>query len=286
MSEVAYDPTTYKNNQRRDWDAAAAGWKKWWEWFELRAQHVSHRLIEMGSVQPGHRVLDVATGIGEPAVTAARRVGLEGRVIATDQAPGMLEIAEERRATLGLENLEFKRMDAEVLDFPDENFDTVLCRWGLMFLPDLPNTLNQIRRVLRPGGRFATSIWGVPEKTPGISMAMGVIKKMIRPPAPPEDAPSMFKLSPPGVLEKAFMQAGFSNVLAESHQVDFAFESVDEYIRFLKDVAVVITVMLANETTDRQAEVWQVITSGVGAFTDGNGAVSMPSETILVVGKK
>ncbi len=286
MNQAAYDPTTYKENQQREWDAVAAGWKKWWEWFELRAQHVSNRLIEIGDVQPGQNVLDVATGIGEPALTAAHRVGSEGHVIATDQAAGMLEIAEERRAALGLENLEFKRMDAEVLDFPDETFDTVLCRWGLMFLPDLPNTLNQIRRVLRPGGRFATSIWGMPEKTPGISVAMGVIKKMIRPPTPPDDAPSMYKLSPTGVLEKAFMQAGFSNVLAERHQVDFAFESVDEYIRFLKDIAQVLTAMLANETTDRQAEVWQAVGSGAGAFTDGNGAVSMPSETILVVGKK
>ena len=286
MNQTAYDPTMYKETQQREWDAVAAGWKKWWEWFELRAQHVSNRLIEIGNVQPGQNVLDVATGIGEPALTAAYKVGPEGHVIATDQAAGMLEIAGERKASLRLENLEFKHMDAEALDFPDESFDTVLCRWGLMFLPDLEGTLGQIRRVLRPGGRFATSIWGVPEKTPGISMPMGVIKKMIRPPTPPEDAPSTYKLSPPGVLEMAFTQAGFSNVIAETHQVDFAFESVDEYIRFLKDVAPGFTVMLANETEDRRAEAWQAVAAGAGAFTDGHGAVSMPSETILVVGEK
>ena len=286
MNQAAYDPTTYKENQRREWNAVAAGWKKWWEWFELRAQHVSDRLIDMGNVQPGQNVLDVATGIGEPAVTAAHKVGPRGRVIATDQAPGMLEIAVERKAELGLENLEFKLIDAEELGFPDESFDTVLCRWGLMFLADLPSTLTQIRLVLRREGRFATSIWGVPEKTPGLSMAMGVMKKMIRPPTPPEDAPSTYKLSPPGVLEMAFTQAGFSNVIAETHQVDFAFESVDEYIRFLKDVAAGLKAMLANETEDRRAEAWQAVAAGAGAFTDGHGAVSMPSETILVVGEK
>lgn len=130
MNQTAYDPTMYKETQQREWDAVAAGWKKWWEWFELRAQHVSNRLIEIGNVQPGQNVLDVATGIGEPALTAAYKVGPEGHVIATDQAAGMLEIAGERKASLRLENLEFKHMDAEALDFPDESFDTVLCRGG------------------------------------------------------------------------------------------------------------------------------------------------------------
>jgi ubiquinone/menaquinone biosynthesis C-methylase UbiE len=79
---------------------------------------LSERLLELAEVGPGDRVLDIATGIGEPAVTTARRVGPEGRVLATDIAPGMLEIGRERAAELGLDNVEFWEADAEALELP------------------------------------------------------------------------------------------------------------------------------------------------------------------------
>src|ERR1019366_10062593 len=88
MTEQSFDPLRFKNEQRRDWDVAAAGWKKWWPVFERAAQHVSDRLVELAGIKAGARVLDVATGNGEPALTAARRAGAGGRVIATDQSDG------------------------------------------------------------------------------------------------------------------------------------------------------------------------------------------------------
>src|ERR1700722_11062341 len=113
MSEKVVDPQELKNEQRRDWDAAAAGWKKWWPVFERSAQQVSDRLVELAGVGPGARVLDIATGNGEPALSVARRVGPGGRVIATDQSAGMLAIARERAAALGVANVEFREVDGE-----------------------------------------------------------------------------------------------------------------------------------------------------------------------------
>src|SRR5216683_8419490 len=110
-----------KGDQKRDWDAAAAGWQKWWPVFEQAAQHVSDRLVELAGVKPGARVLDIATGNGEPAVTAARKVGAAGRVIATDQSAGMLAIARERAAALGLTNIDFHESDAESLAIQERN---------------------------------------------------------------------------------------------------------------------------------------------------------------------
>src|ERR1700736_2834732 len=127
MSEQTFDPQRLKSDQRRDWDAASAGWKQWWPVFERAAQHVSDRLVELAGVKPGARVLDVATGNGEPAVTAARRAGASGRVVATDQSPGMLAIARERAGALGIRNIEFHESDAESLTIDQRDFDAITC---------------------------------------------------------------------------------------------------------------------------------------------------------------
>ncbi len=104
MSTQAFDPAQYRAAQRQEWDTVAAGWRKWWQVFERGAQHLSDRMVEVAGVQPGHRALDIATGIGEPAVTVARRVGPSGHVVATDNSPGMLDIARERAASSGCTN--------------------------------------------------------------------------------------------------------------------------------------------------------------------------------------
>jgi len=176
MTTPEFDATRYKSTQRQEWDAVAAGWNKWWEIIEKGAQHVSDRLVELAAIKPGHHVLDVATGIGEPCLTAARRVGATGKVIGTDQSPQMLALARKRATDLGLTNVEFREMDAEALDLPEESFDAVLCRWGLMFLPDLTEVLSSIHRLLVSSGRFAATVWGEPQAVPMLSLPMGVVR--------------------------------------------------------------------------------------------------------------
>ena len=113
MTTQSDDLARYREEQRRQWDSVAAGWKKWWPTIENGAQNVSQRMIELAEVRPGHQVLDIATGIGEPALLAAGRVGPAGRVIATDLSFRMLDIARERAAALGMANVEFMEADAE-----------------------------------------------------------------------------------------------------------------------------------------------------------------------------
>src|SRR5579885_2806347 len=137
----------------RNWDEAAAGWTKWWPTFERAAQVVSDRLIALAGVQPGWRVLDIATGIGEPAVSAARKVGPTGKVLAIDHSTGMLEAARKRAAQLGLTNIEFRHVDAETIALPERDFNAILCRWGLMFIPDLTGALGRMRALLAEGGK-------------------------------------------------------------------------------------------------------------------------------------
>ena len=138
MSSSSFDSEQYKTSQRQSWNKVAEGWQKWWKTFEQDAQKVNERLIELAEIKQGDKVLDIATGIGEPAITAARKVGIKGHVLATDISPQMLKIAKERAASFGLQNIvEFKEIDAERIDIDLEpllqqlsSFNAVLCRWG------------------------------------------------------------------------------------------------------------------------------------------------------------
>src|SRR5215470_148701 len=131
MGDPSFDPMALKAQQSKQWNEVAQGWRRRWATFERDAQPLSDRLTELAHVAPGQRVLDVATGIGEPALTVARRVGPRGSVVAIDQAPQMLAMARERTGAAGVENIEFVEGDAETLVLEPASFGAVVSRWGL-----------------------------------------------------------------------------------------------------------------------------------------------------------
>jgi SAM-dependent methyltransferase len=286
MSTQTFDPAAYKAGQRRDWTEAAEGWRKWWRPLEAALGPVGDRLIQLAAVRPGHRVLDVATGIGEPAVTAARLVGPAGRVVGTDISPGMLAVARERAAELGLGNVEFHEVDAEALDLPESSFDAVLCRFGLMFLPDVDRTLVGIRRLLVPGGRLAASVWGPPERYPMATAAFGAVARVLELPPPAPGTPGMFSLADGDALAGRFRAAGFADVHTETLIVRIEFDSLDESMRFLQEVAAPINNLLADETPERRAQVWRAVAEANEKFVGADGRLQGTGESILVGGRR
>ena len=145
------------------------------------AQSLSNRLVELAEIKPGQRILDIATGIGEPALTAARIVGSIGHVLAIDISTEMIAIAKQRGAFNGLQNtIEYRETEAEDLVLPDLSFDAALCRWGLMFLPNLNATLTKIHRSLVSGGRFIAAVWADEHNVPVISLGMEIISEYVQ----------------------------------------------------------------------------------------------------------
>ena len=286
MSTQPFDPAEYKAGQRQEWGAAADGWSRQWETIERSAQPVSDRLVELAQIRPGHRVLDVATGIGEPAVTAARAVGPSGSVVATDQAPEMLAIARERVATLGLRNIEFHEMDAETLDLPGESFNALLCRWGLMFLPNLGDTLRGMYRLLAPGGELAAAVWSEPPMVPMISLPMRVIQKMIEMPTPPEGMPGPFSLADVGALEQALRQAGLTSVHSERMVLTWEWPSAQEFVKMLLDIAAPLKAMLDRQPVEKSTEVLKAIEEAIAQYATVDGTIRIPNEAICVAGHK
>jgi ubiquinone/menaquinone biosynthesis C-methylase UbiE len=176
-------------------DNAAAGWQAWWETIERGAQKFSDKIIQLAEIQPGDKVLDIATGMGEPAVTAAKIVMPDGKVVTTDISPKMRQIARTRATPLGLNGImEFRESDGEKIDLPEQTakFDAILSRWGLMFFPNLPAALGSIRQLLSANGRLSAAVWSAPPKVPLLGLAFASVRKQINAPAPPPPTPGPF----------------------------------------------------------------------------------------------
>ena len=220
----AIDPKQYKETQRHSWDSVAHGWEKWWRIIEIGAEKVSRRLIELASIKIGSKVLDISTGIGEPAITAAREVGNTGQVLATDISSEMLSIAKQRAINAGLQRvIAFKQGDTGTIELPNSTFDAALCRFGLMFLPDLDNALLNIYGSLVNGGRFAAAVWASPEKDSLFTSTMNTVMKETRTSPPPAGVPGPFSLSDESLLRNYFINSGFKDVTIEKNERDLRF---------------------------------------------------------------
>jgi ubiquinone/menaquinone biosynthesis C-methylase UbiE len=286
-SSSPFDPEQVKAQQRQIWDNAAKGWQAWWETFEQGAQKVSDKIVELADIKSNDRVLDIATGIGEPSVTAAKRVKPNGKVWATDISPQMIAIAKTRAKSLGLDNsiIEFRESDAEKLDFPGGSFNAVVSRWGLMFLPNLPTALTRIRGLLVPGGRLAAAVWPAPSKVPILDLAFATVRKELNAPPPPPGTPGPFALADTEALRRSFSQAGFKDIQVETINATFGFDSAESYTKFQQQITAPIQVMLASQTEARKKEIWDSVTDAVSRYADSHGRVNMDNEVICIAGR-
>ncbi len=172
MQSTTTDAGEFRAKQQEQWNTAASGWQSWADLVDTAWGKISERLVQLAEVRPGSRVLDVAAGYGEPALTAARQAGPDGRVVATDISAQMLAYGRERAAAARLDNIEFVLSDAVSLDFPPGSFDAALSRWGIIFEPDAEATAARVRVFLKPGAKFAISSWGSPDDVPFLAVPM------------------------------------------------------------------------------------------------------------------
>ena len=288
MVSSTFDPNQFKMAQREGWDSVAEGWKEWWEPIEKGAQKLSQRLIELAEIKPGQRVLDVATGIGEPSITAAKVVGTGGHVLATDISRQMLAIAKKRATFLRLQDIiEFKESDAEILDLANSSFDAALCRWGLMLFPNLDVAIGKIYSSLVSGGRFAAAVWADATKVPIISLATRTIGSQIQMSAPPPGVPNPFSLADTNKLENSLAGAGFRDIHIDTVIVTFEFESGEDYCRYCQAVSASARIALSKETEERKEDVWRKVAEEAARnYGTANGLIKMDNESICIVGTR
>lgn len=197
---------------RDDWQSVAQGWRRWEPMFQSFSWPLALRMAAVAEVGSGQRVLDVGCGIGDPTLQVAVLVGPHGRVLGLDIAEGMIAIARERAAALGLAHAEFRVDDVTTVALPEAAFDVVLGRWSLIYLEDVPRVLERLRGALVPGGRIAVTAWAPPDVNPWFTVPQEALAR-VRPVRPQDpDLPGVFHLSTDGALARALVSAGFQTV--------------------------------------------------------------------------
>jgi ubiquinone/menaquinone biosynthesis C-methylase UbiE len=265
-----------------DWDIASEGWLRCSALYEPFEGPVNNRLIELAEIVAGHTVVDVATGIGDPALSVAGRVGPAGHVIATDQSTGMLTIAEMRARDRGLTNIEFRQLDANAFDFPDGTIDAIVCRWGLMFLTDLVDALGRMRRSLKGGRCLAAATWADADTVPIISVRRGVMRAFDIPQGPLDP----FRLSSASALSAAATSAGFDEVVVTRSVVPYEYASADAFAHAQRVAHESRLTPLLARSDEQQAEFWRALGDAAQPYTTSDGVVHMPSEILLLAARK
>jgi SAM-dependent methyltransferase len=281
MESKGIDPGDFREAQHRNWDSAAVGWMEWSEFNDRADRHVSERLVELAGVQPGSRVLDVAAGYGEPALTAARKAGPEGSVVATDISAEMLGFARERAAAAGLANLEFVQSDASGLAFPQESFDAAVSRWGIIFEPDAEAAAARIRGFLKPGARMAIASWGAPDEVPFLSIPMRTTRERLGIPPPPPGTPGPLSRPTPAAIGGLLEGGGFSKVAVERAEVVFEFDSPQHFTAYVRAIAAPIRAMIAQHAGEAQEEAWDAITQAAAEVGGGPGPLRLSNAVLL-----
>lgn len=278
-------PQQVIESQRTDWNRVASGWEKWDQFFDDNLAFLNHRLVSDAHVRRGMRVLDLGSGTGYPALLTAQTVGSGGSVIGLDLAESMLAVAERKATRLGLTNVTFRTADAASVPFEQSSFDAVISRFCLMFLPQIPQAVAEIARVLRPGGYVAIAVWSVPEKNPYLRIPMDVIKQFIELPPPDPAAPGIFRLAKPGELAGVLQQAGLHEVVEQEVSSEVAFLSPQEYVASLMDIAAPIQNLWGQLSASQQRDAEQRIVQAVESYRRGS-LFALPIAVRMVAGRK
>ena len=273
-----------REQQKETWNKFSPGWKKWDDLTMDFLKPMGDEIIRLLQPQENDMVLDVAAGTGEPGLTIATMLR-NGKVISTDLAEGMLEVARENAAKRGLKNFETKVCDVCELPFGDNTFDAVSCRFGFMFFPDMLLAAKEMVRVLKPGGRIATSVWNVPEKNFWVTAIMSTINKNMQLPPPPLGAPGMFRCAKSGSIADVFRQAGFKNIFETEIEGKLNSGTTDVYWNMMTEVGAPIVAALSKADDEIKAkiksEVYELINQKYP-----NGKVVIDSSALVIYGEK
>jgi enediyne biosynthesis protein CalE5 len=263
----------------------ADAWGEWFDWTEQNFAPLTAWLRDQTGWRPGAHVLDVGCGSGFPALAAAAAVLPGGTVTAIDLSPKMIAVASKRAADVGLNNVDFREMDSDALDLPDETFDTVTCVCTLMFSPEPQRAVGEIRRVLKPGGRFGIVVWDEPSLNPFSLVLAGIMSTFIAlPPLPGADAPGPFRFAAAEALESVLQSGGFSTFTIENRTMTFDFPSVEAYLQIVSDVAGWTRRLKALSASD-QSRLRQAVAEAAGPYCV-DGRVRVGSAVHCAVGRK
>ena len=268
------------------WISAAPFWDKHREIIRQMFAPITQALVEDGLIGGGRRVLDIATGPGEPALTIAGLVGGEGKVVGIDPIPDMVAASRRAADRLGLKNAQFDVASAAHLPFPADTFDAVVSRFGVMFFPSPVDGIREMLRVLKPGRKLALAVWPSAERNPFHFTLSRVMDRYVQSPPPGPDDPDAFRFATPGKLLDVLTEAG---AMAPSERLlRFTIQapiSVEAFWTLRSEMSPKLREKIATLSKEQMIEVKRQALEALGKYSTDRG-MSFPAEVLIVSGAK
>jgi SAM-dependent methyltransferase len=259
--------------------------EKWKAKLAAMGRDVNDALVEYSRPTPGMKLLDLASGTGEPAISLAAFVGPDGHVTALDLSSELLAIAAERAQQRGLTNFSTQQADAQQLPFSDQSFDLVTSRFGVMFFQDCEQALREAHRVLKPGARACFLTWG-PFEQPYWSSTIGVVVKHVGGPAIVPGGADPFRFARPGSLSSMLRKAGFSNVEEETKTLPWTWAGTAEEVwQLMQAVAPPFLPLLQRVLPYKRDEIDREVIRAIQQYADGN-SIKFSAVVVLASGTK
>ncbi|HJY30822.1 MAG TPA: methyltransferase domain-containing protein [Pyrinomonadaceae bacterium] len=277
---------TKPENPLLSWTETAKYWIQYSATIRAMFAPLTNALIEHAGINEGQTVLDVAGGPGEPGLTIAEKVGPNGSVTCTDAVAEMVEAARNDATRRGLTNVQFHQCSADSLPFPDNYFDTTVCRLGIMLVPDPLAAVREMLRVTKPGGRLALAVWHKSEINPFCYVVTNVMAQHVNASAADPDAPNAFRFAESGKLANVLTEAGAREV--EERVVKFNIQapiSAHEFWIMRSRTSDTLREKLAKLSTEEQTQIADEVQQEVKEFFAHN-QMNFPTQMILATATK
>jgi len=277
------DLDAYREQSRETWDEMAVGWEDRREWLMGITRAVNAWLVDKAAPRPGQTFLEVAAGTGDLGLLVAERVGDTGRVLSTDFAEGMLDVARRQGESRGASNVEYRVVDAERMDLGDDSVDGVVCRWGYMLMADPGAALRETRRVLRDGGPLAFAVWRTPDRNPWAAVpGMTLVQRGHMPPPEP-GVPGIFALGEPGRVRELLTEAGFADPEIEEISFDFHYPDADDVWDAIVRLAGPLAQVVKKLPDEERQATREAILQNLGPYRNEDGSYTAPAATWAVL---
>jgi SAM-dependent methyltransferase len=267
------------------WANVVTAWGARADEIDQRMVTITERMLDRVNVHAGDRVLELASGAGGGGLAAAERVGPEGEVVMSDIVAGMVDIARQRAIARGFTNVRTEVLDLEDIAEPDDAYDVVLCREGMMFALDPAHAAREMSRVLRPAGRVGVAVWASRQDNPWLGLLLDATTELTGIVLPPPGVPGPFALSDADTLRQLFADAGFTDLALDRVPASLGSPSFDAWWTRNLTVAGPVVRILNGLDAATRTRLQDILRAAVAPY-ESNGSLELPGLALVLTGRR